>query len=113
MRELLRDEIRHGRLGWAWFACDRVDARVRREIGRGLCAIVGACLRTWQERTALHPSGLGDHGVLPPHAAMGVVEHAVGELVVPGFAYVGIDARGAQAALEAFRGAAPRAVAVL
>ena len=92
LREILADEIRHARIGWAYLASAGVRAGIHREIERWLIPMICAQLAGWSRQIETLPAGaVAAHGC-PSGAA--IEEAAVGslhELVLPGFVAVGID----------------------
>jgi hypothetical protein len=92
LREILADEIRHARIGWAYLASAGVRPGTHREVERWLIPMLCAQLAGWRRQIETLPAGaVAAHGC-PSGAA--IEEAAVGslnELVLPGFAVVGID----------------------
>ena len=92
LREILADEIRHARIGWAYLASPGVRAGTHREVERWLIPMICAQLSGWWQQIETLPAGaVATHGC--PSAAA-IEETALGslrELVLPGFAAVGID----------------------
>jgi hypothetical protein len=90
LRLLLRDEIEHARIGWALLAT--LDAATRAEVARRKAALIEANRRAWlTPRPGARPAiDLPAHGCLSAATVERVVEAAVRELVLPGFAHVGM-----------------------
>jgi len=97
VRALLSDEIDHGRIGWALL-------EDRRKRGMDL-AFVAAALPGLLERQCadvIVPTQVTDdpaleaHGYLGPHASAYVYRTALAEIVLPGFAALGIDTSAAR-----------------
>lgn len=88
----LREEIRHGRLGWALLASPWLDADLRRALAPCLPGMLAANVPLWLRPDPFVPSeGLPAFGH-PAHAAQcEAIRRAVAEVVVPGFAHVGLD----------------------
>lgn len=88
----LREEIQHGRLGWALLASPWVDADLRRALVPCLPGMLAANVPLWLRPDPFVPSeGLPAFGH-PSHAVQcETIRRAVEEVVVPGFAHVGLD----------------------
>ena len=90
LRELLSDEIDHARIGWIHLASVRAEVRAR--VGRLLLPMAQANLKMWRS----YPRAYGESETLAAHGApsASVIEDAlVGamrDLVIPGFAMLGI-----------------------
>lgn len=85
LRELLSDEIDHGRIGWAHLAS--LSEAARDEVSRWLLPMAFLNLRAWREHSPhdpRHRDAWTLHGVPPANATDGALLAAVGELVVPG-----------------------------
>ncbi len=90
-RAHLRDEIDHARLGWAHLASDALDADLREALAECIPRLLSANLPLWLEPDPFIPlAGIAGHGQ-PPHAEVErAIQHAVSELLLPGFAHVGL-----------------------
>ena len=90
-RAHLRDEIDHARLGWAHLASDALDADLRAVLAECVPRLLAANLPLWLEPDPLIPrAGIAGHGQ-PPHAEVErAIQRAVAEILVPGFAHVGV-----------------------
>lgn len=92
LREVLADEIRHARIGWAYLASSGVNEGMRREVERWLVPMICGQLAGWWRQIETLPGGeVPAHGC-PSGAA--IEEATIGSLhhlVLPGFAAVGID----------------------
>jgi hypothetical protein len=96
LRELLSDEIEHARIGWAHLASRQVTAPTRRALGDALVHLLDAALRVWtMQNECPRAAGFPDHGWLPTEQVRSIARKAIEELVLPGLAEVGIDARSA------------------
>lgn len=94
----LHDEIEHARLGWAHLASDAVSDTTRRALGACLPKLLEANAPGWErEDSSLPREGVPAHGHLPFEISCGVFVEAVADLVIPGFAQVGVDTRPARA----------------
>jgi len=103
-REHLSDEIEHARVGWAHFASPRVDAATRREVARWLPRLLSANLENWRSRIAWLPAdGIAGHALPPSARCFEAARAAVRDVIIPGFAHVGIDAAHAAAWFASLR----------
>jgi hypothetical protein len=104
LRELYADETDHARIGWAVLGAAPPDCPTRREVAVRLPAFVRAARSAWQARAAELPEALpAGHGCLPRAALLHVVDCALEELVLPGFAHLGVDPAAAAAVLVSER----------
>jgi hypothetical protein len=93
LRELAADETDHARLGWAVLAAAPAKGPTRLEVAERLPALVRAAEDAWRARAAELPESLPPgHGCLDRSTLIQVVEYALTELVLPGFAHLGIVA---------------------
>ena len=99
LRELLSDEVDHARIGWALLASPLLDESFRALISRWLPALVAANLRVWHRPlpAAPWPASFAEHGCPSTEVSNEAVRVATRELILPGFAHVGIDASGVTA----------------
>jgi hypothetical protein len=87
-RQLLEDEVRHARLGFSFLASlSAADRRLVKEALPSLLATVRAVWLELSDYPAELPPG---HGCLNAAALAESVESALAELVLPGFAYLGL-----------------------
>jgi len=94
----LTDEIEHARVGWAHLASDAVGDATRRALGPCLPRLLEANAPGWErDDPALPPEGVPAQGHLPNAVSRRVFVDAVRDLVLPGFAHVGIDIEPASA----------------
>jgi hypothetical protein len=100
VRELMRDEVQHARLGWAFLAWLSPTDRVLVE--RALPALVSHAESLWLDATGYPATLPPGHGCLSLAELRTLVARAHDELIVPGFAHVGISTAG-------LSGSAPRA----
>jgi hypothetical protein len=94
LRELLSDEIDHGRIGWAHLASLPEQERTR--VVPWLLPMAFLNLKTWREHsppTALHSEALARHGAPPWHAVEEALVGALTTLIVPGLAALGLENR--------------------
>lgn len=88
LRELLKDEVDHGRIGWAFVAELTTDQKSA--LAEHLPGLLQACVRVWTRRSAELPSGLEAHGVLGAEDVRATVQQALRDVVLPGFEHVGV-----------------------
>lgn len=90
LRELLSDEIDHAKLGWACVAA--VPPGLRAEAAPWLLRLARANLRMWRDAPRDYPSSerLAAHGAPRPEAIEAALLAALGDLIVPGLAHVGL-----------------------
>jgi hypothetical protein len=94
LRELLSDEIDHGRIGWAHLAS--LPDRERALVGPWLFPMAFLNVRTWREHsppTAEHSDGLARHGAPPWQAVEETLLETLRVLIVPGLAELGLPTR--------------------
>jgi hypothetical protein len=85
LRELLSDEVDHGRIGWAHLAS--MPAQTRRQVGPWLLPMAYLNLRLWKAESPIdpeHPSELSAHGAPPGELIHEALVDALATLIVPG-----------------------------
>lgn len=88
----LREEIQHGRLGWALLASSWLDADLRRALVPCLSGMLAANVPLWLRPDPFVPSeGLPAFGHPSHPVQCEAIRRAVEEVVIPGFAHVGLD----------------------
>jgi hypothetical protein len=95
VREVLGDEIRHGRIGWAWLASAGVQARA--QVAPYVLPLLRAQVAAWRAQIATVPGGVPSHGCPGGPAIEAAMVAAIGELVLPGFEHLGLDVAEARA----------------
>lgn len=101
----LRDEIEHARLGWAHLASRRVSNATRAALASRLPRMLEANAPGWElDDASLPADGIPAHGHLPARDSRAVVQAAFADLVLPGFAHVGVDPRPAESWLARRKG---------
>ncbi len=102
VQSLLRDELDHGRVGWAYVA-----ERARAGSLQGLAdALPGAVLRAMNpgmkpaETSGDDEPSLERWGYLGPQAVAAIYRSTVREVVLPGFEHFGVDTSKTERALE-------------
>jgi len=92
LHELACDEVDHARLGWAFAAGPAVDAATRRELAGWLPELLAGNVAAWRERPRRAISdALVAHGCPRWDDVDRVVIAAIDDLLLPGFADIGID----------------------
>ena len=92
----LADEVKHARVGWAHVAS--LSAELKAAVAPFLVEILKAQLEGWESRVATLPEqGVPGHGYPSRDAIVDILHGAIAEIVLPGFAHVGIDASAAAA----------------
>jgi hypothetical protein len=89
VRELMRDEMQHARLGWAFLAW--ASPADRGLVECALPALVAHAEGLWLDATDYPETLPAGHGCLDLAALRAVVEQAHAELIVPGFLHLGIS----------------------
>ena len=101
LRELLSDEIDHGRIGWAHLAS--LDGPTRAEVARWLLPMAFLNLRIWREQSrydANHRSVWALHGAPPADVTHRALVDALRTLIVPGLEELGMRADALEAWLD-------------
>ncbi|HEX6278236.1 MAG TPA: hypothetical protein VFZ53_34560 [Polyangiaceae bacterium] len=101
LRELLSDEIDHGRIGWAHLAS--LSAAERAAVASWLLPMAFLNLRTWREQSPddpRHREVWTLHGVLPAHVTHAALVDALRTLIVPGLEELGMATDALQAWLD-------------
>lgn len=90
VRELLSDEIDHARIGWAHLA--ESSAARRKSLAPWLFSLAHANLKMWRDTPRAYPAdaALHRHGAPPAEAVERALVGAVRDLVIPGFASLGL-----------------------
>lgn len=102
LRELLSDEIDHGRIGWAHLAS--LDPATRAEVGRWMLPMAYLNLRIWKHESPHDPSHcdvLTMHGVPPAELLHEALVGALRDLIVPGLKALGMKTEALGAWLDA------------
>lgn len=91
-RELLSDEIEHGRVGWAYLASRSQEERAA--VAPWLLPMAFLNLREWQRETPLdpdYPAHFAAHGAPDPVTLRAALVGALRDLIVPGLRALAID----------------------
>lgn len=92
-RAHLQDEIDHARLGWAHFASPAVDDALKKRLGPWLPRMLATNVAQWKKPDAHLPAeGVAAHGHPSTDETIAAVDAAVRDVVLPGFALVGLRA---------------------
>lgn len=92
LRELLSDEIDHGRIGWAHLAS--CDERTRAAVAPWLHAMAFTNLKEWRNETpydATHTEAMTTQGVPPAKVVHDALVDALRTLIIPGFEQLRMD----------------------
>lgn len=92
LRDHLSDDVAHARVGFAHLASRAVTDAERASIAELLPRLLGANLKHWRQRIVELPV-VPAHGYPVHEALLQSVETAAREVLVPGFAHVGIRSR--------------------
>jgi hypothetical protein len=89
---VLADEVEHGRAGWVYLAGVSDDRDVMAGVQASLASIVRSVSACWFDFTAITlPAGAPEHGLLANTDVQRCVVTALRDLVLPGFAQIGLD----------------------
>ena len=103
LREILSDEVRHARIGWAVLASNQLSSADRASIANVMPVLLDVCVSTWLadiERD--YPDDLlQGHGCLRHEHLSSVIDDALHNVIVPGLDHVRIDSTPARAWLTA------------
>jgi hypothetical protein len=90
IHRLLCDDLVHARIGWAHLASSVVTDPVRRHIAAALPTLLRLARAAWTSHETDLDLDCPEHGCLGRFRRPAIVDAAIQELVVPGFASVGI-----------------------
>jgi hypothetical protein len=92
LREILEDEIRHARIGWAYLGSPDTGDAERRLVSAWLLPMLRVQWDRWRAQIATLPAfELPAHGCPSPAAIDRAALASLRELVLPGFARAGVD----------------------
>lgn len=92
LRELMREEVDHCRIGWALLSSGAVTDADRAAVTRALQGFIGDIRHLWlADAGCALPRG---HGALDPSDLARVVEEALEELILPGLEHCGVKLDG-------------------
>ncbi len=89
LREVLADEIDHGRIGWAYLAW--MPAPDRTALQPWLPAMVRAHLREWSRGFKDVPRVFEEHGIPSKSDTEAAIQQALNDVIRPGLAQWGLD----------------------
>lgn len=94
IKEILTDEVRHSRIGWAVLASPRLSSKDRANIASFMPAFFDLCVGAWlADVEADYPDDLPrGHGCLAHIDIAQAVKDALHDVILPGLDHVGIDA---------------------
>jgi len=103
LRAILRDEVRHARIGWAVLASTRLSPADRANIAGTMPRLLEVCVGAWwaevePERSVELPEG---HGGLARSDLLATVRETLSGVILPGLDHVGIDSGPARRWVEA------------
>jgi len=95
LKELLGDEVRHARIGWAVLASPQLGRSERGAIASFIPALLDLCVGTWLANNQVdYPDTLPTgHGCISHASIARAVDAALDDVILPGLEHVGIDAR--------------------
>ena len=90
LRELLADEVEHGRMGWTYLAS--LDRKERERVEPWLLPMAFTNLKLWRKETPpdAENAALAAHGAPPAAEIHRALVDALETLIVPGFAELGL-----------------------
>lgn len=94
LRELLSDEVDHGRIGWAYLAS--TSAETRQRVGHWILPMAYLNLRLWKEESPTDPDHLPElsaHGAPPGEVIHEALVDALQTLIVPGLQQLDVPTR--------------------
>jgi hypothetical protein len=98
VKELLSDEVRHSRIGWAVLASPQLDTQARATIASFMPALLDVCVGAWlADIETDYPRDLPrGHGCINHVGIAQAVRDALHGVILPGLDHVGIDATAAR-----------------
>jgi hypothetical protein len=101
LRLLLKDEVQHARIGWGLLAA--LEGAERRDIARHLPLLLDLSLSAWLADDADYPESLvRGHGMVCCKVIRASALATVRDVLLPGFAHVGIEVSHARQYLERY-----------
>jgi hypothetical protein len=102
LQRLLQDEVDHARIGWALLASPQLETSERARLSRHLPLLLDLSLSAWLAADADYPEDLPTgHGVVSCKAIQASTVASIRDVLLPGFAHVGLDVSFAQAYFSA------------
>ncbi len=105
LREIISDEVRHARIGWAVLASDRLSPADRASISSTMPVLLDVCVSAWLAEIELeYPETLPiGHGCLRHSRIAELVDDTLRNVIAPGLDHVQIDSAPARAWIAAQR----------
>jgi hypothetical protein len=99
LREIISDEVRHARIGWAVLASDRLSASDRASISSIMPVLLDVCVSAWLAEVELdYPAELPiGHGCLRHQRIASLIDDTLQNVIAPGLDHVQIDSAPARA----------------
>jgi hypothetical protein len=88
---LLCDDVVHARIGWAHLASVRRSTELRRHVTAALPTLLRLARAAWLGPATERDFDCPEHGCLGRHRHPAIVEAAIQELILPGFAHLGVS----------------------
>jgi len=89
IHELLQDDLVHARIGWAHLASPELTEEGRRHVAAALPTLIRLGREAWLRPPESSDLDCPEHGCLAFSRHAAIVEAALRELVLPGFAHLG------------------------
>lgn len=98
LKELLSDEVRHARIGWAVLGSPKLSSHDRDAIASFMPALLELCVGTWlADNETDYPDDVPrGHGCIGHSSISLAVDEALQDVILPGLGHVGIDATSAR-----------------
>jgi hypothetical protein len=93
LKQILRDEVRHSRIGWAVLASPELSAADRGSISRLMPALLEACVAAWLADEEHAPDDpLPGYGFLTHRGIAAAARAALDGIILPGLEHLRVDA---------------------
>jgi hypothetical protein len=93
LRDLLADDVQHARIGWRHLGSDDVTADDRRHVSFAMPTLLRLSHEVWSGVPERSEPWFAEHGCLGRDTANRAFVSAVREVIIPGLAFVGVDAQ--------------------
>jgi len=105
LKEILSDEVRHSRIGWAILGSPKLTAHEREAVASFMPALLDACVGTWLADNELnYPDDLpAGHGCINHSGIALALDEALDDVILPGLEHVGVDATSSRRWVSATR----------
>jgi hypothetical protein len=90
LHQLLRDDVVHARIGWAYLASGACDADARRHVRQALPTLLRIGTEAWLRADEGPDLDRPAHGCLGLERHPAIVSAAIEGFIVPGFAHAGV-----------------------